>query len=665
MKRAIRFGIAHKITTGVILIWLIGTLSMLTIYHGLSTVEREMRRLSHTELPASAAAYEMEINMNDVGLGVLRYLDTGDPKYRRMVEEDHDAFLKFHAEYLRLAKSEKEKGLGRIIGALYGEFKALGEGLIKMKDRQEIIFAAFIDGFERIDQIIDDRIDPGIDRSLPEGLRKAEALVQVEADLGEVGTFLGNYRRTHEGKYKALIGDNEVEFLQRLAALSRFPLTGEEQDWVRAIERIFRKVMGSTRELLAIDDTLQADTKKFIELRREMDRILDDEVQVLTLEALRLPQKEADDAVTGVLRLTGLLIPLFILSAAGVALLLSRWIITPVQRLMQGTEAVGRGDLNYRIDPMGRDELADLADRFNRMVAELESTTVSKALLEANEEALRKTVASLQQEIENRRKAEAEQARLQASLRRSETMSALGVLVAGVSHEVRNPLFGISSTLDAMEARFKERKEYRRYLDVLREQTRRLSRLAQELLDYGRRSNPVRVPGAVDEAIAQAVRTCATLALQSGIKIIDSTRKGLAPIAVDASLLLRVFQNLLENAIQHSPSGETVVVEVKAADRDGRAWIECTVSDSGPGFRQEDLPRIFEPFFSHRPGGTGLGLAIVQRIVEDHGGVVLAENRPEGGAMMTVRLPACRPDGEGTDRSGAGAREEQHTYGQK
>lgn len=664
MKRTIRFSITHKITTGIILIWLIGTLSMLTIYRGLSTVERAMRRLSYTELPASAAAYEMEINMNDVGMGVLKYLDTGDPKYRRMVEEDHDAFLKFHAEYLRLAKSEKEKGLGRTIGKLYEEFKALGEEVIRMKDRQEVIFAAFIDGFERIDQIIDHRIDPGIDRSLPEGLRKAEALVQVEADLGEVGTFLGNYRRTNEGKYKALIGDNEAEFLQRLAAFSRLAVTGEEQHWVRAIERIFRKVMGSTRELLAIDDTLQVDTKKFIELRREMDRILDNEVQVLTLEALRLPQKEADDAVTGVLRLTGLLIPLFILSAAGVALLLSRWIIKPVQKLMQGTEAVGRGDLNYRIDPTGRDELADLADRFNRMVAELEATTVSKRLLEANEEVLCKTVASLQQEIENRKKAEAEQARLQASLRRSETMSALGVLVAGVSHEVRNPLFGISSTLDAMEARFKERKEYQHYLDVLREQSNRLSRLAQELFDYGRRSGPAQVPGAVDEAIgAQAVRACAPMARQSGIKIIDSTPRGLEPIFMDPVLLLRVFQNLLENAIQHSPSGGTVAVGAEAVDRDGKAWIECTVSDSGPGFRQEDLPRIFEPFFTRRRGGTGLGLAIVQRIVEDHGGVVLAENRPEGGAMMTVRLPACRPDEEG-DRSGAGVREG-HSYGQK
>jgi signal transduction histidine kinase len=72
---------------------------------------------------------------------------------------------------------------------------------------------------------------------------------------------------------------------------------------------------------------------------------------------------------------------------------------------------------------------------------------------------------------------------------------------------------------------------------------------------------------------------------------------------------------------------------------DGEAWIECAIMDCGPGFNPEDLPRLFEPFFSRRGGGSGLGLSIAQRIVEQHGGTLAAANRAEGGAMMTVRLP--------------------------
>jgi len=102
--------------------------------------------------------------------------------------------------------------------------------------------------------------------------------------------------------------------------------------------------------------------------------------------------------------------------------------------------------------------------------------------------------------------------------------------------------------------------------------------------------------------------------------------------------------NLIENALQHSPAGGTVRLTAALVRSEGRIWVECVVEDSGPGIRAEDLPHVFEPFFTRRRGGTGLGLSIVERIVADHGGTLAAQNRPEGGARLTVRLPAT---GEG------------------
>jgi signal transduction histidine kinase len=101
--------------------------------------------------------------------------------------------------------------------------------------------------------------------------------------------------------------------------------------------------------------------------------------------------------------------------------------------------------------------------------------------------------------------------------------------------------------------------------------------------------------------------------------------------------LLQVFQNLIENAVQHSAPGGTVVIEQGGAE--DKKWICYKIKDSGPGFAQSDLPKIFEPFFTRRRGGTGLGLSIVQRIVDEHGGEIAAANRPEGGAVLTVKLP--------------------------
>jgi signal transduction histidine kinase len=99
------------------------------------------------------------------------------------------------------------------------------------------------------------------------------------------------------------------------------------------------------------------------------------------------------------------------------------------------------------------------------------------------------------------------------------------------------------------------------------------------------------------------------------------------------------LNNLIQNAVQHTPSGGEVVIEMGAYEEDGRAWAQCVIKDNGCGFREEDLPHLFEPFFTRRRGGTGLGLSIVHRVVEEQQGRLLATNRPEGGAAVIVGIP--------------------------
>ena len=110
-------------------------------------------------------------------------------------------------------------------------------------------------------------------------------------------------------------------------------------------------------------------------------------------------------------------------------------------------------------------------------------------------------------------------------------------------------------------------------------------------------------------------------------------------VMVDRRRLSKVFVNLIENAIQHSPPGGSVIVESRRTFEAGKEWLECAVRDMGSGILAQDLPRIFEPFFSKRRGGTGLGLAIAQRIMEEHAGKLIAGNSAEGGACMTTRFP--------------------------
>jgi PAS domain S-box-containing protein len=242
---------------------------------------------------------------------------------------------------------------------------------------------------------------------------------------------------------------------------------------------------------------------------------------------------------------------------------------------------------------------------------------------------------------------------LQESLRRTETMSALGSLVAGVAHEVRNPLFAVSATVDAFEARFGAQEGYARYTQTLRQEVNRLSELMRELLEYGKPPRLDLADAPVEPVIRRAVAACEALAGAGGVSVeVEPTSEAAPSACIDVSRMQQVFQNLIENAIQHSPRGGTVTVQAAAGEP---GMVQVTVADGGPGFREDDLPHVFEPFFTRRRGGTGLGLSIVQRIVEQHGGDISAENRPGGGALITVRLAAADPPDRSTLPKAAGA----------
>ncbi len=227
---------------------------------------------------------------------------------------------------------------------------------------------------------------------------------------------------------------------------------------------------------------------------------------------------------------------------------------------------------------------------------------------------------------------------LQESLRRSETMSAMGSLVAGVAHEVRNPLFSISAAFDVLEIELGDREDYAEWAKLLRLQVVRLSQLMQDLLDYGKPTllNPTAAdPG---ETIRRALNSCAALARERGVTLVESLFPEIPRLEMDAGRMEQVFENLVANAIQHSPPGGRVRVAARLGPaRD--APVEFTVEDEGTGLAEADISRLFEPFFSRRQGGTGLGLSIVQRIVEAHGGRVAAANRAAGGAVFEISLP--------------------------
>jgi signal transduction histidine kinase len=631
----VRSSVSLKVVTVLAIVLAMATIALFVVYNGLSRVGQEMRRLAEIREPSYSATNKIEINLNGMAHAVFAYLRNPEAQYRTKMEEDEDDVLAFHARYLELATTDAERTLGNQLGKMFQEFRSLGDSLVLRRGRQDAAFTRVAGNLERADLTIDRLL-----HVTPNNLQtaaKLAALSDLESELGEVAFELTNYQRAHDPRFKASIARSAAQVRALVERLNSMPVSPTEAARIREVGGLFGRTMIAVNEVLLIEDDLQQESARFLELSDAMDDLLDEKIQPLALEHLYQPRRVAGEATARVLQRAQWLIPALLLVATIVAVFLIRSVINPLRQLKAGTEAVSRGDLYHRIEVSNRDEFGDVAADFNRMVERLRETTVSKEALEQSDRQLRRTVERLRQEI-------ADRARAEASLRRAETMSAMGALVAGVAHEVRNPLFGIMSVLDAMEARFGERSDLQRYFPVLREEAGRLTRLMQDLMEYGKPPNRELTPGSVGEVLAEALRHTEALAATSGVRLVTRFPDDLPPVRLDRDRLLQVFQNLLENAIQHSRPADEVVLETHVLGNNGERWLECVVADSGPGFGPDDLPHIFEPFFSRRHGGTGLGLSIVHQIAHEHGGEIVAENRPEGGALLTVRLPTCQED---------------------
>jgi signal transduction histidine kinase len=647
----VRSSVSLKVVTVIAIVLAMATIALLVVYDGLSRVGRQMRQLAEIGEPSYSATNKIEINLNGMAHAVFAYLRSPEAQYRTKMEEDEADVATFLTRYLELAATDAERNLGTRLGQMFREFRTLGDSLVHRRGRQEVGLTRVGGALERGDDIVD-RLLLLPPSDLPAAAKLA-TLSDLESELDEVGFGLTNYHRTHDPRFKRAIARSAVNVRAAVVRLNSLPLSTTEAARIREIEEMFGQTMSAVNEVLAIEDDLRRESARFLELSAAMDDLLDEEIQPLALQHLYQPRRAAAQATASVLGRARWLIPAVLLVVITVAMILIRSFVGPLRGLKAGTEAVGRGDLDHRIAIRNADEFGEVAAEFNRMVERLQATTVSKEALERSERRLRHMVRRLRREIADRIQAEAERAELETSLRRAETMSAMGTLVAGVAHEVRNPLFGVLSILDAMEARLGQHADLQRYFPVLREEANRLTRLMQELIEYGKPPNRELVPGPIADVLTEAIRNNEGLAATSGVRLLGRIPIVLPRVRLDRDRLLRVFQNLVENAIQHSQPNDEVVLESRVLGTNGRQWIECRVADSGPGFHADDLPHIFEPFFSRRRGGTGLGLSIVHQIAQEHGGEIVAANQPEGGALMTVRLPVC--DGASVSESSDGA----------
>lgn len=663
LMRKTRFTVKAKISAWIGIVVILGLLSMLYIYRGLGHVSDYLNHLAQIDVPFSMSTIEMEKNSQEYSNGVLRYIELPRPDIRMEAEDDHADFLKHHATYMRLSAGESrlepeqhtvarqhpsagemKLKLGQRIAVEHDKLHTIGSSLLQKKDELDAAFRHATNLLEDIDEIIDNQMPSALPDKEPLRSKTLAAMANIEAEAAEIGFWLSAYDSRPTKLARRRLAEKVEELADAIANYRSLPLSSRERQLGAAIASAHASVSGSIGDLLVDEDAFKALLKRFIDLETEIDKLFDGEVDAMKNESLAEPHKNANRAMKQAQVALRYVIPFYLLVALTASVLLILSIVRPLRRLASGTEAIGAGDLEYRVAERHRDEFGNLARQFNRMVVRLQETTVSKGLLQISEQRLQSTICQLQQEIAEHQATEHQREKLQSELRRSEAMAAMGSLMVGVAHEVRNPLFGISSTLDAMEASLGASGAYGRYRNVLRREVTRLNKLMEDLLEYGRPPTQEFSPARLDRIISEAAHICTPAAKAVDVVIVNRCGADIGMLQMNYGRLLQVFVNLIENAVQHAPAGTEVTIDAHMTPGEvGQQWVVCNVKDAGAGFAPEDLPYVFDPFFTRRRKGTGLGLAIVQRIVEEHKGTVAPGNLQQGGAVVTVRLPVPAP----------------------
>jgi len=237
----------------------------------------------------------------------------------------------------------------------------------------------------------------------------------------------------------------------------------------------------------------------------------------------------------------------------------------------------------------------------------------------------------------------------QTRLAQSEKLAVLGQLAATVAHEVRNPLAVIrSAAQDIADQLTPGDQDARRSCSFITAEIDRLTSVIGSLLALARPLHLERHPVAVAEVLDRALLLVRGTADARRVPVHQRRPVGLPALDVDADLVCQVLIDLLSNAAEAVDADGEVTLEARIAEEtaeDGAsAGVDIVVTDSGPGIPLELRQRVFEPFFTTRPGGTGLGLAVARQIVEAHGGRIDVGERPGGGARFTVRLPVAAPE---------------------
>lgn len=286
---------------------------------------------------------------------------------------------------------------------------------------------------------------------------------------------------------------------------------------------------------------------------------------------------------------------------------LARRYTEPIHRLVEDFKKVSAGDLSVTLHVESNDEIGELAQGFNEMVEKLrEREALEKRLYEA------------------------------------EHLSRVGQLASGIAHEIRNPLNYISLAIDHLRNEVvgqcpARSDEITALADKVREEVRRANYMVVNFMNYGRPLKLRKGYIAYEDLLERTLSVLTERLAEQGVTVVRRLADDLPQLYLDAELMRNCITNFITNGAQAMAEGGTLTLGAEPDDEAG--WVRLTFADQGCGIAEEDLEKVFQPYFTTKDVGIGLGMAITERIIKAHGGEIQVASSVGNGTVFTVRLP--------------------------
>lgn len=346
---------------------------------------------------------------------------------------------------------------------------------------------------------------------------------------------------------------------------------------------------------------------------------------------------------TSAITMAALSLGFIVIAALSVGFFVHRLVYVPLRDLETGAKRLSSGDLEQAIPVRGDDEFGRLAASFNTMTVALRN---SQSELREWGRTLEQKVAKRTQEL---RIAEAETAR-------TEKLASVGLLAAGIAHELNNPLTGVLTFTTLLRKKLPDGSADAEDLDLVIRETKRCATIIRRLLDFSREKTPEKKFADLNLVIEDTARIIERPASFRDIEIAMDLERDLPPVWIDADLIKQVIMNMLVNA-QHAIEHEgSITVRSRRYPQpkspepgvEPVPMVEISIIDTGCGIPEKNLKRIFDPFFTSKEvgKGTGLGLSVSHGIVKAHGGTIEVESAIGKGSTFRIYLPLEPPAGE-------------------